>query len=431
MVQTFLSLNLLNMALPLPFTVLLLCAFAAPIRAYVEELDDSLLETRQPDDIWLIKFYAPWCRLCMEMDATWHLAASELKSAGSPVNVGKCDAVANKGLAKAFKVHSYPAICMWKNDVKYIHSGPRTSDAIVEFAHRVSGPLIRPLTSAQLFQHALQRHDVMFVYVGASSPLKGVYSSVAEKMIVSMYFFSAGRDVLPEGTSLPALPAVVVFKDGGYLSYNETSDGSLMAWVKRERFQNYARIDNYMLYHMGDSEKLVLLAVLDDAHKSPQNLRSKSLVQKFSQDYKDVYSRKVHFGFMVGADYINGLIMGELSLPAVLLLNLSTDSYFLPPERPETERHLLDFMEQVLNGSIQASGGSGVTQRLRRLVYDIKVTLSPLLTEAPVLIFFLMGFPLAILIAACYLCRKNRRGDEDEDQRPVSSWGQNAHQKSD
>lgn len=33
-------------------------------------------------------------------------------------------------------------------------------------------PLVRSLSSLQLFQHAMSRHDVMFMYVGATSPLK-------------------------------------------------------------------------------------------------------------------------------------------------------------------------------------------------------------------------------------------------------------------
>ncbi|XP_061694827.1 uncharacterized protein LOC133510660 isoform X2 [Syngnathoides biaculeatus] len=229
------------------FAALLLCVSAVPLGAFVDELDDSLLETRRTEDIWLIKFYAPWCSMCKQLDPLWHRIGSELKSAGSHVNVGKCDAVANAGLAKEFKVRGYPAIFVWKKDVKYPHIGPLTEDAIVKFVHRVSGPLIRPLTSVKLFQHALSHHDVMFVYIGASSPLKGVFSGVAQEMIVSTFFFSAGRDVLPKAVSLPALPAVVVFKDGGYFSYNEMSDGSLKAWIKRERFSNYAKVDSYTL----------------------------------------------------------------------------------------------------------------------------------------------------------------------------------------
>ncbi|XP_061550202.1 protein disulfide-isomerase TMX3-like isoform X4 [Phycodurus eques] len=396
--------------------VLLLCATVAPLRAFVDELDDSLLEMRQIEDIWLIKFYAPWCSMCKQLDPVWHQIGSELKSVGSPVNVGKCDAIANAGLAKEFKVRSYPAIFMWKNDVKYLHIGPRTGDAIVKFAHRISGPLIRPLTSLKLFQHALSHHDVMFVYIGASSPLKGVFSAVAQEMIVSTFFFSASREVLPKAVSLPALPTVVVFKDAGYFSYNETSDGSLKAWIKRERFNNYANVDSYMLYAMGDSGKLVLLALLDDASVSQQNLRN------------------IHFGFMEGDHYINGLIMGKLGLPAIVMLNLSTDSYFLPPTSLETERHLLDFLDQVLDGSIQAHGGNGVTQRVRRFIYETKVTLLPLFAEAPLLGCFLLGLPLGLVGLVCFVCRtalSDHGGQEDDDDRHIYSRRQIPEKKSD
>ncbi|XP_061694832.1 protein disulfide-isomerase TMX3-like isoform X7 [Syngnathoides biaculeatus] len=429
------------------FAALLLCVSAVPLGAFVDELDDSLLETRRTEDIWLIKFYAPWCSMCKQLDPLWHRIGSELKSAGSHVNVGKCDAVANAG-ELAFVVLSL--LCLhgnaptarqawrksskfaaippssWKKDVKYPHIGPLTEDAIVKFVHRVSGPLIRPLTSVKLFQHALSHHDVMFVYIGASSPLKGVFSGVAQEMIVSTFFFSAGRDVLPKAVSLPALPAVVVFKDGGYFSYNEMSDGSLKAWIKRERFSNYAKVDSYTLYAMGDSGdrqqrrqrphtrahadtigvcagKLVLLALLDDDGASRQNLRYKSLVKKVSQDYKDVYSRDVHFGFMEGDDYINGLVMG----------------YYLPPASPETERNLLDFLDRVLDGTIQAHGGNTIPQRVRRFIYETKVTLLALFVEAPLLGCFLLGFPLGLLGSACYACRtapSDRRGRNDDDR---------------
>ncbi|CAK6984969.1 protein disulfide-isomerase TMX3-like%2C partial, partial [Scomber scombrus] len=75
-------------------------------------------------------------------------------------------------LAKEFKVRGYPAILMLKKDTRYNYSGPRTKDGIMDFANRVAGPLVRVLSSLQLFQHAMSRHDVMFVYIGATSPLK-------------------------------------------------------------------------------------------------------------------------------------------------------------------------------------------------------------------------------------------------------------------
>ncbi|XP_054625414.1 protein disulfide-isomerase TMX3-like [Dunckerocampus dactyliophorus] len=398
-------------------SAVLLCASFTSVWTFVEEIDDSLVETRGDNDIWLIKFYAPWCSFCKQLDPVWHQVGSELKSVGSLVNVGKCDATANMALAKEFKVRGYPAIFMWKKNVKYNYLGPRTKDGIMDFADRVSGPLIRPLTSVQLFQHALSRHDVMFVYIGASSPLKGVYSAAAQDLIASTFFFSASRDIVPKTVSLPSLPAVVVFKDGTYFTFNEVSDGELKAWINKERFPNYMKVDSYTLYAMGESDKLVLLALLEEANVGQQSLRCKSIVQKVAEEYKEIYSRNVHFGFMEGNEYINGLIMGELRLPTIVMLNLSTDSYFLPLTSVDTERHLVDFMDQVLDGSIQSQGGNGVTQRIRRFIYETKVTLVPLFIEAPLLGFFLLCFPLGLIGFLCMLCWKIRsgRGDNDDD----------------
>nr|XP_020466127.1 protein disulfide-isomerase TMX3-like isoform X1 [Monopterus albus] len=374
------------------------------------------MESRAADDIWIIKFYAPWCSLCKQLDPVWRQIGSELKSLGSPVSVGKSDATASTGLAKEFRVRGYPAILMLKKGVKYNYSGPRTKDGIMDFVNRVAGPLVRHLSSVQLFQHAMSRHDVMLVYVGATSQLKGNYTSVAEELIVHTYFFSATRDVLPKAVSLPSLPAVLVFKDGTYFTYNEERDGDLKLWINRERFPNYFRIDSYTLYAMGESGKLVVLALVDK-NTCKEGLRYKSLVEKVAADYREIY-RNFYFGFMEEHDYISGLVMGEVIVPSLIVVNLSIDGYFLPQGDVETERHLLDFLKGVLDGSIQCLGGNGIIQRIKRFVYDTKATLTLVSSQAPLLGCFLVSFPLAIFAILCYLCCKARptmSNDDDDD----------------
>ncbi|XP_044075564.1 protein disulfide-isomerase TMX3-like [Siniperca chuatsi] len=395
-------------------SVLLVLSVAAAAAAFVDELDDTFMETRGDDDIWLIKFYAPWCSFCKELDPVWHQIGSELKSLGSPVNVGKSDATASTGLAKEFRVRGYPAILMLKKNVKYNYLGPRTKDGIMDFANRVGGPLVRSLSSLQLFQHAMNRHDIMFVYVGATSLLKGNYTSAAEELIVHTYFFSATRDVLPKAVSLPSLPAVVVFKDGTYFTFDEELDGDLKSWINRERFPNYLKIDSYTLYAMGESGKLVVLVLVEEKRLCGESQRYKRLLEKVAADYRETYSRNFHFGFMEGGDYINGLVMGEVTVPSFIVVNLSNDGYFLPPGAVETEQHLLDFLNGVLDGSIQCQGGNGAVQRVRRLVYDAKATLTPVFSQAPLLGCFLVSFPLAIVAVFCFLCCKARPTMRDD-----------------
>ena len=197
----------------------------------------SFLETRGAGDVWLVKvgggrhrhgnpglrappctlsgrtsaslqFYAPWCSFCKQLDPVWHQIGSELKSRGSPINVGKCDGTASIGEAAAQRspgpavsshhlasclrsvgqglpcpsvprhphvspvlgdaaagVFCLPSVSVFplssvlrlKNGMKYNYPGPRTKDAIMDFADRVGGwrsllirhpdDIITPMTS--------------------------------------------------------------------------------------------------------------------------------------------------------------------------------------------------------------------------------------------------------------------------------------------
>ncbi|KAK2494693.1 hypothetical protein MC885_008788, partial [Smutsia gigantea] len=129
-------------------------------------------------------------------------------------------AIKNKSIASEFGVRGYPTIKLLKGDLAYNYRGPRTKDDIIEFAHRVSGALIRPLPSQQMFEHVQKRHRVFFVYVGGESPLKEKYIDAASELIVYTYFFSASEEVVPEYVTLKEMPAVLVFKDETYFVYD-------------------------------------------------------------------------------------------------------------------------------------------------------------------------------------------------------------------
>ncbi|XP_040921511.1 protein disulfide-isomerase TMX3-like isoform X3 [Toxotes jaculatrix] len=347
---------------------------SSAVLAFVEDLDDTFKDTRV-NDIWLVDFYAPWCGYCKKLEPVWHEVGIELKSSGSPVRVGKMDATAYSGMASEFGVRGYPTIKLLKGDLAYNYKGPRTKDDIVEFANRVSGPAVRALPSKQMFEHMMKRHDVLFVYVGGESPLREKYNDVASELIVYTYFFSASEEVLPESVTLPEVPTVVVFKDGAYFTYDEYEDGSLSSWVNKERFQGYLQIDGFTLYELGETGKLVAIAVIDEKDPTEESGRLKSLIQRVAKEYREHFNRDFQFGHMDGNDYINSLIMGEVTVPSVIILNTSNEQYFLPSEPIETMEQLVQFISSVLNGSAQAYGGDGIIQRIKRVAFDARSTI--------------------------------------------------------
>ncbi|XP_039610282.1 protein disulfide-isomerase TMX3-like [Polypterus senegalus] len=388
--------------------------FIALVSAYVEELDDSFKDSRV-DDVWLVDFYAPWCGHCKKLEPVWFEVAAEMRNSGSPVRVGKMDATAYSSIASEFGVRGYPTIKLLKGDLAYNYRGPRTKEDIIEFANRVSGPLVRTLPSQQMFEHVQKRHNVLFVYIGGESPLKEKYIEVASELIVYTYFFSAVEEVMPEYITLQELPAVVVLKDGTYFVYDEYEDGDLSTWINKERFQGYLHIDGYTLYELGETGKLVAIAVVDDKKPAEENIRLKSLIQTVSKDYRSQFSRDFQFGHMDGSEYINSLIMDELDVPTVVVLNTSNQQYFLSSKPVENIEDLVQFINNVLDGTAEAQGGDGFFQRIKRVLYDAKSTVVSVFKSSPILGCFLFGLPLGVISIMCYGICTAESDDSSED----------------
>uniref|UniRef100_A0A672U5K1 Protein disulfide-isomerase TMX3 n=2 Tax=Strigops habroptila TaxID=2489341 RepID=A0A672U5K1_STRHB len=381
---------------------------------FVEDLNESFKESRK-DDIWLVDFYAPWCGHCKKLEPVWNEVGIEMRNMGSPVKVGKMDATSFSSIASEFGVRGYPTIKLLKGDLAYNYRGPRTKDDIIEFANRVAGPLIRPLPSQHMFDHVQKRHHVLFVYVGGESPLKEKYIEVASELIVYTYFFSASEDVLPEYVTLPELPAVVVFKDGTYFVYDEYEDGDLSSWINRERFQGYLHVDGFTLYELGDTGKLVAIAVIDDKNSSVEHTRLKSIIQEVARDYRDHFHRDFQFGHMDGNDYINSLLMDDLTIPTIVVLNTSNQQYFLPDMHIENTEDMVQFINSILDGTAEAQGGDGLLQRIKRIIYDAKSTVVSVFKSSPLLGCFLFGLPLGVISIMCYgICTADTDGGVDE-----------------
>ncbi|KAJ8277008.1 hypothetical protein GJAV_G00070380 [Gymnothorax javanicus] len=382
----------------------LICAavlFSSAVFAFVEDLDDTFKDNRM-DDVWLVDFYAPWCGFCKKLEPVWQEVGAELKNSGSHVRVGKIDATAYSGIASEFGVRGYPTIKLLKGDLNYSYKGARTKDGIIDFANRVSGPAVRSLPSKQMFEHVMKRHNVLFVYVGGDSPLKEKYMQVASELIVYTYFFAASADVLPEEITIPELPAVVVFKDGTYFTYDEYQEASLSTWISKERFLRYLQVDAFVLYELGETGKLVAMAVVDEKNLTEESIRLKTLVQTAATEHKDQFSRDFQFGHTDGNEFINSLVMGEVELPSFIILNTSNEQYFLHSGTLETMDELLLFINNVLEGTVQAQGGDSILQRFKRLAYDAKSTVVSVFQASMLLGCVMFGLPIGVISLMCY-----------------------------
>uniref|UniRef100_A0A9J7Z4B6 protein disulfide-isomerase n=2 Tax=Cyprinus carpio TaxID=7962 RepID=A0A9J7Z4B6_CYPCA len=293
-------------------------------------------------------FYAPWCAYCLTFESIWYEVGAELKSMGSPVNVGKIDTTVHTSMATEFNIRGYPTIKLFKGDLSFDYKGPRTKDAIIEFTNRVSGPVVRPLSRVQLFQYVMSHHDIIFIYIGGESLLK-----VLLIILSTQIFFTASEEVLPKGVTLQDVPAIAVFKDGTNYLYNEILDG-----------------------------KLVAFAVVDEKNPSEKSIRYKTLMERLSTEYRDHYK---------------SLIMGEVEMPFIIVLNMTIDGYCLPESKIETVEDLLCFLNSVLDGSAKVCGGR-YFPHTKQVFNKARSTVVSMFQAAPFFSCFVFGLPVGIVL---------------------------------
>ncbi|EZG66962.1 thioredoxin domain protein [Gregarina niphandrodes] len=162
------------------------CVLGLPLELTDVSFDhDTQVGTHGTTGPWFVKFYAPWCGHCRRMETAWNELADALTN---EVNVASVDATKNKMLAERFKIAGYPTLIYFKDEKMYRHSGPRTLEALEQFARSdyqkmKAESIPKPLTKLDLirrnFAHFVQDMEhvytqrlaaaVAFVFMGLSA----------------------------------------------------------------------------------------------------------------------------------------------------------------------------------------------------------------------------------------------------------------------
>lgn len=182
--------------------VLLFSLLAAVISASIT-LDEGVLvldESNFEDAVkennqMLVEFYAPWCGHCKTLAPEWVKAAKALED--SPVKLAKVDATENEKLAKQFEIRGFPTIKYLKNGKPSDYNGGRTSNEIVNWVNKKSGPPAVTLSTQDDLANFQEKHEAfaLGVFADLDSEAAKAFLSLADGDELHSYAITSSEAV--------------------------------------------------------------------------------------------------------------------------------------------------------------------------------------------------------------------------------------------
>ncbi|KAK7501374.1 hypothetical protein BaRGS_00007499 [Batillaria attramentaria] len=84
-----------------------------PVISLDEESFQRLIRDKDPDKIWAVDFFAPWCGPCRQLSPEWRLLAKMVRKNAKNVHVAQVDCQAHQSLCERERVSSYPSIRLY------------------------------------------------------------------------------------------------------------------------------------------------------------------------------------------------------------------------------------------------------------------------------------------------------------------------------
>jgi len=202
-----------------------------------------------PNDIWFVKFYAPWCGHCKKLAPTWEALAAQLKD---KVQIATVDVTQNERLAKHMGVEGYPTLILYKNGKMAEYSGQRTQEDLAKFALETEPETPIPeLIPSDVVRLEATDESVSVVDSGAwfvkfYAPWCGhckklaptweeVATELKEEIRVAKVDPTEDKTrAFADRFGIKSFPTLLLFKEGKMQKYDGARDkASLMAWARK------------------------------------------------------------------------------------------------------------------------------------------------------------------------------------------------------
>lgn len=227
--------------------------------------------TDDPNKMWLVKFYAPWCGHCKRLAPI----LDEVAEATDSVTIGKVDATIEKGLRDRFKVKGYPSLILFAEGKTWEYRGKRDKAGLLWLFDRMQQPPVTSVATEAELQTELKEKGVVFMLVRSPEPTTShaLFEKVARtRQHLDRFVATDSEEVLKAvGLSEAAQKRPLVAKiEAGeteltpLLPSGPIKEAGLEAWIKTHRMPVYSLLDRDNFFETVQNEKRPLAALLLD-----------------------------------------------------------------------------------------------------------------------------------------------------------------------
>jgi len=124
---------------------------------------DNFEQTIASNDYVLVEFYAPWCGHCKKLAPEYAKAAQQLAEKKSPILLANVDATKENELASKYGVKGYPTLKFFKNGNPVDYTGGRTTDTIIAWVEKKSGPPAVSLANPEASKKFIEDNKVAVI----------------------------------------------------------------------------------------------------------------------------------------------------------------------------------------------------------------------------------------------------------------------------
>ena len=361
------------------FSILVyLCALAACVAEslvhplYETSINDTLHERK--DSLWLVIFYAPWCKYCQKVIPEINKVASAVDG---KLSIGKIDCTKEEAICNDHNIESYPTLKYYRDSQWEEYYGDRDTVSMIDFANHMSHPAIQPINRLDDVLNSKSPHDVSFVAFDPNatndSDLMNVESNLllsTFQQVASKYQAKASFFVLDPETQYDVVKELnhdyklnhsfIIRIEQGVKSkifLGNNTINSLQLFVENHYEATVPQVHEGNIREFGYRDKFMAIAVVDskDSKKTKSYL---SDLRNYASGAPSSIHKEFQFAWVDGTKWKSFLDIYSITVedePKLFLLEYPFDYFWISPYPTNSSESVHKFLTDMLDNKILAN----------------------------------------------------------------------------